>query len=82
MNTVIIVPQPQKECMLIEGKRFCREEDLSRHDVGATLLLSGVVAAYYIFVPILLDRMGLPDIVIFASFVAPLVVVGLWMILL
>lgn len=38
-TTVIVVPPPPpRECIVVEGRRYCRDEEMSGRDVGFILL--------------------------------------------
>lgn len=50
LNQTIIIPMPQeRDCILVEGKRFCESKDLSNAEVGFMIVALVLAAAYLIF---------------------------------
>ena len=80
----IIIPMPmparQRDCITVEGRVYCHDDDLALRDVGVALLITAVVLLYcgvLIYQATYKER----DWVAVIGFLALLVVPGLWLVL-
>lgn len=78
VNQVIIVPPP-KECVVADGKRYCREEDMSNQDVGLLILSLVALVVWSVLSMWVADRTD-SGITGLAVGLLPFVALGTWLV--
>lgn len=76
---IIVHTSTEKECIIYEGVKYCKDTTVTPHEVGVTLL---VLAGFIVGMILLLyvwDRFGLGAALL--AILIPLVVIGLYLVL-
>lgn len=80
-NPVIVpspMPQPPRECVVVDGHRYCRDEEITPKMLGAGLLFVVLIVVWMIFVAWLyIDRFNSSAAAV--AFFGPLILAGLIM---
>lgn len=46
----IFIEQPPRDCIVVQGKKYCRDEDWTGREIGVVILLLAVLAVYCFYV--------------------------------
>jgi hypothetical protein len=78
MQQIIVIPhQTQRDCIVVEGKKYCQDENLTPNEFGSMLLFFGFATSYIILLFWLADKLDDMRIVV-GGFVTPLFLFGVY----
>jgi hypothetical protein len=78
--TPIIMPIPMpmpaprpRDCVLVDGHRYCREDDANKKELGTTLLITFGLLAYVFFLGYLYAEKERPVLALIGLFAPPFI---------
>jgi len=68
-----------RECILVDGHRYCQDEPFDPHSFGVLLILTTVATAYVAFAVYRCVESDRPGVTALTLVAAPLLFIGAWL---